>query len=121
MDKNPGLTCGDWLHLRWSHALIKYALEDVVFLAEAISIELSRRKFGYSELNDLAHSFPEKFKASKSRSKKSNKRNKFEFCEDNDEDDDHDMRKVMRPLTTKERDEQDKARRKAVVEDQPFV
>ena len=122
MNKNPRLTCDDWLNCKWSPAMVCYALEDVQFLAEAIHVEMSKRSFLPSCLNDLIYNFPVKASPSKSRSEKSKKRGKFEFrSDDSDDDDENDLSKIMAPVTKKQREEQDEARKKAIVEDLPFI
>ena len=87
--------------------MTRYALEDVVFLAEAIRVQLERRSFDLRSTDDYVLSFPEKLTPTKSKSK-SKKRSTFEYRDDDDEEDDEFLH--VRALVSKQkREKQEKA------------
>lgn len=57
MYKNPNTTLSNWLSHSWSPAMIRYALEDFAFLAEAIRTETKRTAFSFLRLDDFIHQF----------------------------------------------------------------
>ena len=70
MNKNPNLTCGNWLNRNWSIAMTRYALEDVIFLAEAVRNETRKSSFDPKAVDGYVCVFPEKLKKVRAEIKK---------------------------------------------------
>ena len=95
---------------------MRYALEDVVFLAEAIQKELGKRSFDSRLVDDYVLSFPEKLSKSKSKSKA--KKSTFEFRDDDDKD--NKFLHVRAPISKQQREDQEKASAASGV-DNPWI